>query len=121
MAGYTLPYNTTQPYQATQYFPQPQGNVYMVNNSLEVANIPMGSGISAVICMNENAIYLKTMQNGMPSVMAYTLSPFSSAQAQTSPTPSQTSNSDLEARLSAIEETLTQLKSTKGGITNELL
>lgn len=36
MNGY-MPYNQTQSYQATQYFPQPQGNVYLVNNSLTVS------------------------------------------------------------------------------------
>ena len=44
MNGY-IPYNQTQSYQGTQYFPQPQGNVYFINNSLEVANNPMGAGI----------------------------------------------------------------------------
>lgn len=42
--GINQPYGNTQSYQSTQYFPQPQGNVYMVNNSLEAANIPMGAG-----------------------------------------------------------------------------
>lgn len=44
------PYNSAHSYQATQYFPQPQGNVYMINNSLEVANIPMGAGLSVALC-----------------------------------------------------------------------
>ena len=34
MAGYN-PYQTNS-YQATQFFPQPQGNVYMINNSMEI-------------------------------------------------------------------------------------
>ena len=37
MAGYN-PYQTNS-YQATQFFPQPQGNVYIINNSMEIANI----------------------------------------------------------------------------------
>lgn len=41
--AYQMPYGQTQNYQATQYFPQPQGNVYLINNSLEVSNIPMGA------------------------------------------------------------------------------
>lgn len=31
-------------------FPQPQGNVYMIQNSLEVANIPTGAGVTIAIC-----------------------------------------------------------------------
>ena len=27
-------------------FPQPQGNVYNINSTLEVANVPVGAGIS---------------------------------------------------------------------------
>lgn len=39
MAGYN-PYATNS-YQGTQMFPQPQGNVYTLNNSMEIANIPV--------------------------------------------------------------------------------
>ena len=44
--AYQMPYGQTQSYQAIQYFPQPQENVYLINNSLEVSNIPMGAGLS---------------------------------------------------------------------------
>ena len=33
------PYSSSA-YQGTQFFPQPQGNVYIINNSMEIANIP---------------------------------------------------------------------------------
>jgi hypothetical protein len=56
-----VPYGNTQSYQGTQYFPQPQGNVYLVNNSLEVSNIPMGAGLSMVLCPSEGTMYLKTL------------------------------------------------------------
>lgn len=38
-------YSSNYSYQQAQYFPQPQGNAYIVDNSLEVANIPMGQSI----------------------------------------------------------------------------
>ena len=71
MNGY-MPYNQTQSYQATQYFPQPQGNVYLVNNSLEVANVPMGAGLSMVLCPSEGLMYLKTLQGGATATITPT-------------------------------------------------
>ena len=41
-----IPYGSNA-FQGTQYFPQPQGNVYLINNSLEVSNVPMGSGLGS--------------------------------------------------------------------------
>ena len=60
-------------------FPQPSGNVYFVNNNLEVANIPIGAGMSAVLCLPENLLYIKTMQNNMPMLLGYKLSPLESS------------------------------------------
>ena len=57
MAGYN-PYATNS-YQGTQMFPQPQGNVYTLNNSMEIANIPVSGGISVGICPSENLMYMK--------------------------------------------------------------
>lgn len=73
MAGYN-PYQTNS-YQATQFFPQPQGNVYIINNSMEIANIPVGGGISVALCPSEAIMFLKSMQNGAPTLLAYTLTP----------------------------------------------
>ena len=42
-------YNQYQTPVSQPIFPQPSGNVYMVNNNLEVANIPIGVGMSAVL------------------------------------------------------------------------
>lgn len=71
-----VPYGTTQSYQGTQYFPQPQGNVYLVNNSLEVSNIPMGAGLSMVLCPSEGTMYLKTLQGGAPTLIVYSIAPY---------------------------------------------
>ena len=51
MANQYLPHYT--PTTPAQLFPQPQGSVYMINNSLEVANIPIGAGLSFAYCANE--------------------------------------------------------------------
>lgn len=57
-----------------QFFPQPQGNVYLINSSNEVTLVPVGTvGISAAICMTEGVIYLKAMQNGNPMLLRYKL------------------------------------------------
>ncbi len=42
-------------------FPQPCGNIYNIQNSLEVANIPTGAGMTAALCAPENILYLKVM------------------------------------------------------------
>ena len=34
-----------------QYFPQPQGAVYMIQTSSDVNNIPITNGLSASICL----------------------------------------------------------------------
>lgn len=63
-------------YQPQQLFPQPQGNVYTINNSLEVANVPMSGGLSVALCLSEGLLYLKSMQNGNPMFMAYKITPY---------------------------------------------
>lgn len=57
-------------------FPQPQGNVYNINSTLEVANVPVGAGVSVALCLNEGLMYIKTMQNGNPLFWAYKITPF---------------------------------------------
>ena len=58
-------------------FPQPQGNVYNINSTLEVANVPVGAGMSIALCLPENVMYIKTMQNGNPLFYPYKVIPFS--------------------------------------------
>ena len=57
-------------------FPQPQGNVYTINSTLEVANVPVGAGISVALCLQEGYMYIKTMQNGNPLFWAYKITPY---------------------------------------------
>lgn len=68
-----------QPYQATQYFPQPQGSIYMIANANDIANVPVGAGLSAAISLREGVMYLKTIQNGSPMLLGYRLSPLEGA------------------------------------------
>lgn len=62
-------------------FPQPQGNVYSINSTLEVANVPVGAGMSIALCLPENVMYIKTMQNGNPLFYPYKVIPFDQANA----------------------------------------
>lgn len=105
MAGYGSPFYTQSP-----MFPQPNGNVYLINNSLEVANIPAGAGITAALCSSENLLYLKTMQNGVPTLLVYKLQPYTEASRQMQATPT------IEERLAALEQKVNSL----GGKTNDV-
>lgn len=84
MSNFT-PFNqsqTFQPYQTAQYFPQPQGSIYMIGNTSDIANVPVGAGLSAAICLREGVMYLKTIQNGSPMLLAYRLIPMEGSEGQ---------------------------------------
>lgn len=99
------PYFNTQ---SAPMFPQPNGNVYLIQNSLEVANIPTSGGLATVICMPENLMYIKTIQNGQPTLLAYTITPYEAPKAAAA-----TAQSILESRVSALEQQLNVM--LKGG------
>ena len=90
-------------------FPQPNGNVYLIQNSLEVANIPTSGGLATVICMPENLMYIKTIQNGQPTLLAYTIAPYETP--KTVPTSTQ---SNLESRVAALEQQLNAIRQGGG-------
>ena len=120
---------TYQPYQATQYFPQPQGSIYMIANSSDVANVPVGAGLSAAICLREGIIYLKTIQNGSPMLLGYKLAPLENGeQTNEAQAPKETCETDKKItailedyskRLETLEKQLAQpiqsQTQTKGG------
>ena len=112
MNGY-IPYGSNA-FQGTQYFPQPQGNVYLINNSLEVANVPMGSGLSMAICPSEGIMYLKTLQGGAPSLIVYSIAPYEA------PT-EQKQEVDLATQIAELRAEVEALKKPKGGSFNELI
>ena len=79
-------------------FPQPQGNVYNINSTLEVANVPVGAGVSVALCavalcLPENTMYIKTMQNGNPMFYPYKILPFNTIENQ-SETQKENENTD---------------------------
>lgn len=122
-------FNTQQPsigtqampqyYQQTpQLFPTPQGNVYFINNSLEIANIPMGTGFSAALCLSEKLLYLKTLQNGNPMLLIYNLEPYKNNEENNE-------NDSIELILKKYDERLSDLekrinKIINGGKLNEV-
>ena len=115
-------FNTQQPsigtqampqyYQQTpQLFPTPQGNVYFINNSLEIANIPMGTGFSAALCLSEKLLYLKTLQNGNPMLLVYNLEPYKNNEENNE-------NDSIELILKKYDERLSDLEKRINTIIN---
>ena len=94
-------------------FPQPNGNIYVISNSLEVANVPAGAGITAALCQSEGLLYLKTVQNGVPTFLAYKLTPYTESPKMT------TQVNDLEIRLATLENQLSTLLIALGGKRND--
>lgn len=86
-------------------FPQPQGNVYQINSTLEVANVPVGAGMSIALCLPENVMYIKTMQNGNPLFYPYKIEPLTGNEENSNSAPAQSEESNI------IEQLVAQLKS----------
>ena len=125
MSSY-VPFNQNQnyqPYQATQYFPQPQGSIYMIANANDVANVPVGAGLSAAICLRDNVMYLKTIQNGSPMLLGYRLAPLDGNGADSiqeqAQSPADTKITaileDYGKRLETLEKQITNQTTKKGG------
>lgn len=55
-------------------FPQPQGTVYIIDNEAELNNIPVSSNLSVAIDTTSKVLYIKSMQNGAPTMLTYKLS-----------------------------------------------
>lgn len=64
-----------QPYPGQIVFPQPVGNVYNLNSASDIGNVPFGGNVSVGLCLSENIIYIKSLQNGTPMILGYKLSP----------------------------------------------
>lgn len=115
MAGYNNPFGTNSYYSAQQpMFPQPNGNVYLISNSLEVANVPAGAGITAALCSSESLLYLKTVQNGVPTFLAYKLTPYTESPKTPIMEP-QENVSTVESRLLAVEKQMQTIITLLGG------
>lgn len=108
--GYQQYLNNTQP-----IFPQPTGNVYQINNTLEVANVPAGAGLSVALCIPESIMYIKSMQNGSPLFYAYKLIPFSNDEkTHTSNPPTVPAEQSLENQIQQLRDELDKLKNDLG-------
>lgn len=93
---------------------QPALITFLLQNSLEVANIPTSGGLATVICMPENLMYIKTIQNGQPTLLAYTISPYEAPKTTAAPA----MQSNLESRVAALEQQLSMFKQQGGSKAN---
>lgn len=91
-------------------FPQSVGNVYSLNSSSELGNLPTGNGLSVGLCMNDNILFIKSLQNGEPVFLTYRLSPISNQDDKlTNYLKSQ------EEKISNLESEIKKLKEKIGG------
>lgn len=68
------PQQPPQPQRPQQFFAQPSGQLFSINNANELQNIPVQeNSISAIINPNDNMLYLKSFQNGRPMILDYKL------------------------------------------------
>lgn len=110
------PFNTSQtnlpnpaPQSMPPMFPQPVGSVYNLNSANEVGNVPTGPSVSVGLCLNENALYIKTLQNGQPALLGYRLVPMEGSgaiQSNSTPTNYDEVINKLNERISKLENCL---------------
>ena len=65
--------NTFQQPQFNYRAPQSQGNVYILNSLNEIDSLPISSGYTIGLILQENILLLKYIQNGIPVVSMYDL------------------------------------------------
>ena len=93
-------------------FPQPQGNVYSINSTLEVANVPVGAGMSIALCLPENTMYIKTIQNGNPMFYPYKILPYNQIEnsGNTAEPKEKLPTEELQAQIDKCNSEIEQLK-----------
>ena len=104
--------------QNTILFPQPIGNVYNLNTAADIANVPTGAGVSLGLCLNENILYIKALQNGAPALLSYRLGPIETNEISEDSKDNERIKQILqsfEARFAAIEKELSGIKDKVGG------
>lgn len=115
------PNPTQNLFQQQSIFMQPIGNIYGLNSSTEVGNIPIGAGVSVGLCLPEGVMYMKSMQNSGPVLLAYKLSPLETqTQVQQKPKDESSKFEELlkkyDAKINELEQRLAQ-PIQKGGKT----
>lgn len=113
----SMPMQMQMPVAPTPFFMQSQGAVFNINSSNEAQNIPAQVGLVNVgICLRENTLYLKSIQNGAPVLMTYRISPIDeNGQQDETNKKIATILEDYDARLKKIEQSLISKNDTKGG------
>lgn len=109
--GAQSPYPNTR--QIQEMFPQPQGSVYQINSPMEVGNVPIGStGLSVAICFQDEVMYIKSFQNGVPIIMPYRVVPYNKEEEP--PAQKEMQLASTEERLDKIEKILLNLTNEGG-------
>lgn len=104
--------------QNTILFPQPIGSVYNLNTAADIANVPTGAGVSLGLCLNENILYIKALQNGAPALLSYRLGPIETNEISEDSKDNERIKQILqsfEARFATIEKELSGIKDKVGG------
>lgn len=105
-----LPSQQLMTQQVQPLFPQPQGNVYNINSTLEVANVPVGAGISVALCLQEGYMYIKTLQNGNPLFWAYKITPYDTSKPAQEEQKEVEPQGDYNSRFEKIEKQLDEIQ-----------
>ena len=91
----------------------PTGTVYVTTTLQEVANVPVGVGTTVILCLPENTIFVKSVQNGIPITKQYSLTEVE----QKTALDLEKENQQLKATLAALQEKLeTTTTTSKGGV-----
>lgn len=106
--------------QVQPLFPQPQGNVYNINSTLEVANVPVGAGVSVALCLPENVMYIKTMQNGNPLFYPYRITPIEDQKKENNSANAQQLDKIIN-KINEMESRLNELSTNKNKTLGEML
>ena len=109
-----LQYPQVQNSQQYNFFPQPQGIMYTINNSSELNNIPLNSSTIIAICFSEGLCHIRTLQNGTPIISSYKITPYVNEEKSIDKNLMELIK-DIDTRLKNLEN------SKKGGTLDEFL